>query len=93
MLTGTAFRALWSLFDHSLNLQTLQEALREPQNNHVELPSTSKSSPADAKDRISTSRTPPGALQQPPRTEFRAPEHLEELSSMLPGPDPELPNI
>ncbi|MDA8582795.1 hypothetical protein N9L68_01155 [bacterium] len=59
----------------------------------MELPNTSKSSPADSKDQISSSRTPRGALQQPPKTEFRAPEHLEELSSSLPGPNPELPNI
>ena len=40
-----------------------------------------------------SSRTPQRALQQTPRTEFRAPEHLEELSSSLPGPNPELPTI
>ena len=39
-----------------------------------------------------SSRPPPGALQQTPRTEFRAPEHLEELSSSLQGPSFELPN-
>ena len=61
--------------------------------NHVELPNTSKSSAADSKDRISSSRTPRGALQQPPRTEFRAPELLEELFDSLPRPNPELPNI
>ena len=59
----------------------------------MELPNTSKSSAADSKDRISSSRTPRGALQQPPRTEFRAPEHLAELFDSLPGPNPELPNI
>ena len=39
-----------------------------------------------------SSRTPQRALQQTPRTEFRAPEHLEELSSSLQGPSFELPN-
>ena len=58
-----------------------------------DFPNTSMSFPADSKDRISSSRTPPRPLHQPPRTEFRAPEHLEELSSSLPGPNPELPNI
>ena len=63
------------------------------QDDHLELPSTSKGSPAGSKDRVPSSRTHRGALQQPPRIEFRAPEHLEELSSSLPGPNPELPNI
>ena len=74
----------------SKHFKKLSETL---QDDHVELPSTLKSSPANAKDRNSCSRTPRGALQHPPRTEFRAPEHLEELSSSLPGPNPELPNI
>ena len=39
-----------------------------------------------------SSRTPQRVLQQTPRTEFRAPEHLEELSSSLQGPSFELPN-
>ena len=39
-----------------------------------------------------SSRTPQRALQQTRRTEFRAPEHLEELSSSLQGPSFELPN-
>ena len=39
-----------------------------------------------------SSRTPQRALQQTPRTEFRAPEHLEELSSSLQRPSFELPN-
>ena len=39
-----------------------------------------------------SSRTPQRALQQTPRTEFRAPEHLEELSSSLQGLSFELPN-
>ena len=39
-----------------------------------------------------SSRTPRGALQQIRRTEFRAPKHLEELSSSLQGPNFELPN-
>ena len=40
-----------------------------------------------------SSQTPQRALQQTPRTEFRAPEHLEELSSSLQGLSFELPNI
>ena len=68
----------------------LSESLRD---DHVELPSTSKSFPANSNDRISNPRTPRGALQQPPRTEFRIPEHFEELSSSLPIPNPELPSI
>ena len=40
-----------------------------------------------------SSRTPQRALQRPPRTEFQAPEHLEDLSSSLQGPSFELPNI
>ena len=51
----------------------------------MELPNTSKSSPKYPQDRISSSRRPRGALQQPTRTETRAPEHLEELSSSLQG--------
>ena len=39
-----------------------------------------------------SSRTPQRALQQTPRTKFRAPEHLEELSSSLQRPSFELPN-
>ena len=39
-----------------------------------------------------SSRTPQRALQQTPRTEFRAPEHPEELSSSLQGPSFEFPN-
>ena len=39
-----------------------------------------------------SSRTPRRALQQTLRTEFRAPEHPEELSSSLQGPSFELPN-
>ena len=72
------------------HLEELSSSLQRP---NFELPNTSRSSPADSKDRISSSRTPRGALQQPPRTEFRAPEHLEELSRSLPGPNAELPNI
>ena len=100
----------WSLLDHSLNLQTLQEALRNPprrscgapehlkelssrlQGPNFELPNTSRSSPAASKDRVSSSRTPRGALKQPPGTESRAPEHLEELSSSLQGTNFELPS-
>ena len=100
----------WGLLDHSLNLQTPQEALRSPprrscgapehlmelsstlQGANFELPNTSRSSPAASKDRIPSSRTLPGALQQPPRTEFRDPEHLEELSSSLHGTKLELPS-
>ena len=100
----------WSLLDHSLNLQTPQEALRNPprrscgalehlkelssrlQGPNFELPSTSRSSPAASRDRVSSSRTHRGALKQPPRTESRAPEHLEELSSSLQGTNFELPS-
>ena len=100
----------WSLLDHSLNLQTLQEALRNPprrscgapehlkelssrlQGPNLELPNTSKSSPAASKDRVSSPRTSRGALKQPPRTESRAPEHLDELSSSLQGTNFELPS-
>ena len=39
-----------------------------------------------------SSRTPQRALQQTPRTEFRAPAHLEELSSSLQGLSFELPS-
>ena len=39
-----------------------------------------------------SSRTPQRALQQTPRTKFRAPEQLEELSSSLQRPSFELPN-
>ena len=100
----------WSLLDHSLNLRTPQEALRNPprrsrgalehvkelssrlQGPSFELPSTSRSSPAASRDRVSSSRTHRGALKQPPRTESRAPEHLEELSSSLQGTNFELPS-
>ena len=40
-----------------------------------------------------SSRTPQRAFQKTLNTEFRAPEDLEELSSSLQGPKPELPNI
>ena len=100
----------WSLLDHSLNLQTPQEALRNPprrscgalehlkelssrlQGPNFKLPSTSRSSPAASRNRVSSSRTHRGALKQPPRTESRAPEHLEELSSSLQGTNFELPS-
>ena len=100
----------WSLLDHSLNLQTPHQALREPpkrscgasehlkelssrlQGPNFEAPNTSKNSPATSKDRVSSSRTHRGALKQPPRTESRAPEHLEELSSSLQGTNFELPS-
>ena len=72
------------------HLEELSSSLQGP---NSELPNTSRSSPAASKDRIPNSRTPRGTLQQLPKTEFRAPEHLEELSSSLPGPNPELPNI
>ena len=93
-----------------MNLQTPQEALRNPprrscgalehlkelssrlQGPNFELPSTSRSSPAASRDRVSSSRTHRGALKQPPRTESRAPEHLEELSSSLQGTNFELPS-
>ena len=88
----------------------IQEIPERLQDDHVELPNTSKSSPGDSqdrisssrtpsrnspaasKDRVSSSRTPRGALKQPPRTESRAPEHLEELSSSLQGTNFELPS-
>ena len=49
-------------------------------------------SPRASKTIMWSSRTPQRALQQTPRTEFRAPEHLEELSSSLQGLSFELPN-
>ena len=49
-------------------------------------------SPGASKTIMWSSRTPQRALQQTPRTEFRAPEHLEELSSSLQGLSFELPN-
>ena len=71
------------------HLEELSSRFEEP---NFELPNTSKSSPAVSKDRVSSSRTPRGALTQPPRTECRAPEHLEELSSSLQGTNFELPS-
>ena len=71
------------------HLKELSSRLQGP---NSELPNTSRSSPAASKDRVSSSRTPRGALKQPPRTESRAPEHLEELSSRLQGTNFELPS-
>ena len=71
------------------HLEELSSRFEEP---NFELPNTSKSSPAVSKDRVSSSRTPRGALTQPPRTECRAPEHLEELASSLQGTNFELPS-
>ena len=64
----------------------------EPSGPILEPPNTSSSSPRASKTIMWSSRTPQRALQQTPRTEFRAPEHLEELSSSLQGPSFELPN-
>ena len=65
----------------------------EPSGPILEPPNTSSSSPRASKTIMWSSRTPQGALQQTPRSEFRAPEHFEELSSSLQGPNSELPNI
>ena len=59
--------------------------LREP-------PNTSPSSPRASKTVMWSSRAPQRAFQQTLRTESRAPEHLEELSSSLQGLSFELPN-
>ena len=60
--------------------------LREP-------PNTSSISQRASKTIMWSSRAPQRALQQTPRTELRAPEHLQVLSSSLQGPSFELPNI
>ena len=71
------------------HVKELSSRLQGP---NFELPNTPRSSPTASKDRVSSSRTPRGALKQPPRTESRAPEHLEELSSSLQGTNFELPS-
>ena len=71
------------------HLKELSSRLQGP---NFELPKISRSSPAASKDGVSSSRTPRGALKQPPRTESRAPEHLEELSSSLHGTNFDLPS-
>ena len=60
------------------HLKELSSRLQGP---NFEPPNTSKNSPATSKDRVSSSRTPREAFKQASRSESRAPEHLEELSS------------
>ena len=71
------------------HVKELSSRLQGP---NFELPNNPRSSPAASKDRVSSSRTPRRALKQPPRTDSRAPEHLEELSSSLQGTNFELPS-
>ena len=61
-------------------------------NHSLNLQTPHQGSPRASKTIMWSSRTPQRALQQTPRTEFRAPEHLEELSSSLQGLNFELPN-